>query len=155
MRRAISIPVPSLPEGLASPCGTLLRAELKRAEQKAAWPRASPAQQAGGPRLTFPNKINLAAPSKRLRCVIFSRLTTWPACSWLLAADLNLELSVAWLREKEGAERTRHTAAEGFACVTGAWGWGGGGCRPGPESVQHLRSLQEGRPGQAVALGVF
>lgn len=33
--------------------------------------------------------------------MIFSRLTTWPACSWLLAADLNLELSAAWLLEKE------------------------------------------------------
>lgn len=98
------------------PLGILLRAALKRPAQRPAWPHASPTRQAGGPRLTFPNKINLAAASEHLQHMIFSRLTTWPACSWLLVADLNLELSVVWLLEKESAEGTRHRAVEG-ACV--------------------------------------
>ncbi|MBW01662.1 NFAT activation molecule 1, partial [Eschrichtius robustus] len=41
--------------------------------------------------------------------MIFSRLTTWPACSWLLDADLSLELSVVQLQEKEGGQSVTHT----------------------------------------------
>lgn len=106
----------SLPEGPASPpLGIQLRTELKTPEKKAAWPHASPAPQAGGARLTVPSKINLASPSERLQRMIFSRLTTWPACSWLLAADLNLELSVVRLLEKEGAGRQGLLKLRGLA----------------------------------------
>lgn len=48
--------------------------------------------------------------------MIFSRLTTWPACSRWLAADLNLALSAGWLRAEEGAGRAggQHTEAGGL-----------------------------------------
>ena len=48
-------PCPQSSRGPAfPPLGILFRAELQRPEQGPAWPGASPAPQAGGPRLAFP-----------------------------------------------------------------------------------------------------
>ena len=109
-----------------TPLGTRPRAELETGEKTglASCQPHTPYRQAGGPPPHFHNQINPAARSEWLQRMIFSRLTTWPACSRWLTADLNLALSAGWLRAEEGVERAggQHTEAGGLGQLKS---WGG------------------------------
>lgn len=104
MWRAI-VPVLGSPrEPDLTPLGTRPRAELETGEKTglASCQPHTPYRQAGGPTLHFRNQINPAARSEWLQRMIFSRLTTWPACSRWLAADLNLALAAGGRKVRGG-----------------------------------------------------